>query len=85
MKQAGAIWRRAVCRSRCRAARGAAGHFADTALCVVSQGDYYEAVCKAIDPVRKELVACFPRDAGELIRGSLSVRGRLRGLRDWPR
>jgi NADH:ubiquinone reductase (non-electrogenic) len=21
-------------------------------------------VCKAIDPVRKELVACFPKDAG---------------------
>lgn len=29
------------------------------------QGDYYEAVAKAIDPVRKELVACFPKDAGE--------------------
>lgn len=29
-----------------------------------AQGDYYEAVCKTIDPVRKELVACFPKDAG---------------------
>lgn len=28
------------------------------------QGAYYEAVCKAIDPKRKELVACFPKDAG---------------------
>ncbi|KIZ06131.1 NADH dehydrogenase, partial [Monoraphidium neglectum] len=31
---------------------------------VTKKGDYYEAVCKAIDPVRKELVACFPKDAG---------------------
>uniref|UniRef100_A0A383VLR6 NADH:ubiquinone reductase (non-electrogenic) n=1 Tax=Tetradesmus obliquus TaxID=3088 RepID=A0A383VLR6_TETOB len=31
---------------------------------VLGKGDYYEAVCKAIDPVRKELVACFPKDAG---------------------
>jgi hypothetical protein len=29
------------------------------------QGDYYEAVCKAIDPAKKEMVACFPKDAGE--------------------
>jgi hypothetical protein len=28
------------------------------------QGEYYEAVCKAVDPIRKELVACFPADAG---------------------
>jgi NADH:ubiquinone reductase (non-electrogenic) len=28
------------------------------------QGDYYEAVAKAIDVQRKELVACFPKDAG---------------------
>eukprot|EP00879_Flechtneria_rotunda_P026035 GHRR01027711.1.p1 GENE.GHRR01027711.1~~GHRR01027711.1.p1 ORF type:complete len:219 (+),score=60.53 GHRR01027711.1:375-1031(+) len=31
---------------------------------VHGKGDYYEAVCKAIDPVRKELVACFPKDSG---------------------
>eukprot|EP00882_Tetradesmus_deserticola_P003879 GHRQ01004103.1.p1 GENE.GHRQ01004103.1~~GHRQ01004103.1.p1 ORF type:complete len:615 (+),score=301.43 GHRQ01004103.1:630-2474(+) len=31
---------------------------------VLGKGDYYEAVCKAIDPARKELVACFPKDAG---------------------
>lgn len=30
----------------------------------LAQGDYYEAVCKAVDPVKKELVACFPKDAG---------------------
>jgi NADH:ubiquinone reductase (non-electrogenic) len=29
-----------------------------------AQGDYYEAVAKAIDVQRKELVACFPKDAG---------------------
>lgn len=28
------------------------------------QGDYYEAVAKAVDVKRKELVACFPKDAG---------------------
>jgi NADH dehydrogenase FAD-containing subunit len=28
------------------------------------QGEYFEAVCKAVDPVKKELVACFPKDAG---------------------
>jgi NADH:ubiquinone reductase (non-electrogenic) len=33
------------------------------AACVL-QGDYYEAVAKAIDVKRKELVACFPKDAG---------------------
>lgn len=31
---------------------------------VLGKGDYYEAVCKAVDPVKKELVACFPADAG---------------------
>eukprot|EP00878_Enallax_costatus_P042699 GHUV01050146.1.p1 GENE.GHUV01050146.1~~GHUV01050146.1.p1 ORF type:complete len:222 (+),score=80.95 GHUV01050146.1:935-1600(+) len=31
---------------------------------VQGKGDYYEAVCKTIDPVKKELVACFPKDAG---------------------
>eukprot|EP00877_Chromochloris_zofingiensis_P004510 jgi/Chrzof1/1405/Cz10g06180.t1 len=31
---------------------------------LVGKGEYYEAVCKAIDPVKKELVACFPKDAG---------------------
>lgn len=30
----------------------------------LSQGQYYEALCKDIDPVRKELVCCFPADAG---------------------
>lgn len=28
------------------------------------QGEYYEAVAKAVDVQRKELVACFPKDAG---------------------
>jgi len=28
------------------------------------QGDFYEAVCKDIDPVKKELVCCFPADSG---------------------
>lgn len=37
-------------------------HMAVTA-CVL-QGEYYEAVAKAIDVKRKELVACFPKDAG---------------------
>lgn len=32
---------------------------------VKAKGEYYEAVAKAVDPVRKELVACFPKDAGE--------------------
>lgn len=31
---------------------------------VLGKGDYYEAVAKAIDVQRKELVACFPKDAG---------------------
>lgn len=31
---------------------------------VLLQGDYYEAVAKAVDVKRKELVACFPKDAG---------------------
>ena len=30
----------------------------------LSQADYYEAVAKAVDPVKKELVACFPADSG---------------------
>jgi hypothetical protein len=38
-------------------------HF-DHSCCLFTQADYYEAVCKAIDPKRKELVACFPKDAG---------------------
>ena len=29
-----------------------------------TQGTYYEALCKDIDPVKKELVCCFPADAG---------------------
>lgn len=29
-----------------------------------AQGEYYEAVCKDIDPVNKELVCCFPADVG---------------------
>jgi hypothetical protein len=33
-------------------------------LLTTLQGDYYEAVAKAIDVQRKELVACFPKDAG---------------------
>lgn len=32
---------------------------------VKQKGEYYEAVAKAVDPARKELVACFPKDAGE--------------------
>lgn len=28
------------------------------------QAKYYEALCKEIDPIKKELVACFPMDAG---------------------
>jgi len=31
---------------------------------VLGKGDYYEAVAKAVDVKRKELVACFPKDAG---------------------
>jgi hypothetical protein len=27
------------------------------------QGAYYEASCKSIHPLRKEVVACFPGDA----------------------
>jgi hypothetical protein len=29
-----------------------------------TQGEYYEAICKDIDPVKKSLVCCFPKDAG---------------------
>lgn len=28
------------------------------------QGEFYEAVCKDIDPVKKQLVCCFPADSG---------------------
>ncbi len=28
------------------------------------QGEFYEALCKDVDPVAKELVCCFPEDAG---------------------
>ncbi|KAG1650550.1 hypothetical protein FOA52_009119, partial [Chlamydomonas sp. UWO 241] len=31
---------------------------------LVGKGEYYEAVCKDIDPVKKSLVCCFPKDAG---------------------
>ncbi|GIL56627.1 hypothetical protein Vafri_11967 [Volvox africanus] len=31
---------------------------------IVGKGDFYEALCKDIDPVAKELVCCFPEDAG---------------------
>lgn len=30
----------------------------------MQQGDFYEALCKDVDPVKKELVCCFPADAG---------------------
>ena len=28
------------------------------------KGEYYEAVCEDIDPVKKHITACFPKDAG---------------------
>lgn len=28
------------------------------------QGEYYEALCKEVDTKKKELVCCFPADAG---------------------
>ncbi|GMH44754.1 hypothetical protein BSKO_12706 [Bryopsis sp. KO-2023] len=31
---------------------------------VQGKGDYFEAVCQAVDPETKTLVACFPKDAG---------------------
>ncbi|KAG2486568.1 hypothetical protein HYH03_014738 [Edaphochlamys debaryana] len=31
---------------------------------LVGKGEFYEALCKDIDPVKKELVCCFPEDAG---------------------
>eukprot|EP00195_Chlamydomonas_chlamydogama_P008836 CAMPEP_0202898464 /NCGR_PEP_ID=MMETSP1392-20130828/6978_1 /ASSEMBLY_ACC=CAM_ASM_000868 /TAXON_ID=225041 /ORGANISM="Chlamydomonas chlamydogama, Strain SAG 11-48b" /LENGTH=558 /DNA_ID=CAMNT_0049584399 /DNA_START=316 /DNA_END=1992 /DNA_ORIENTATION=- len=31
---------------------------------MLGKGDYYEALCKDIDPIKKELVCCFPADAG---------------------
>ncbi|KAG2428088.1 hypothetical protein HYH02_014479 [Chlamydomonas schloesseri] len=31
---------------------------------IVGKGEFYEALCKDIDPVAKELVCCFPEDAG---------------------
>ena len=32
--------------------------------CTRAQGDFYEALCRDVDPVKKELVCCFPEDAG---------------------
>lgn len=34
------------------------------ALAVLLQGDYYEAICKQVDSEKKEMVCCFPADAG---------------------
>ena len=31
---------------------------------MVNKGEFYEAVCNQVDPVKKELIACFPKDAG---------------------
>ncbi|GLC74175.1 tubulin alpha 1 [Pleodorina starrii] len=31
---------------------------------IVGKGEFYEALCKGIDPVAKELVCCFPEDSG---------------------
>uniref|UniRef100_A0A7S3QLS1 NADH:ubiquinone reductase (non-electrogenic) n=1 Tax=Dunaliella tertiolecta TaxID=3047 RepID=A0A7S3QLS1_DUNTE len=31
---------------------------------IVGKGEFYEAVCKDIDPVKKQLVCCFPADSG---------------------
>jgi NADH dehydrogenase FAD-containing subunit len=31
---------------------------------IKQQAEYYEAVAKVVDPVKRELVACFPADAG---------------------
>lgn len=28
------------------------------------KGDFYEAICEDIDPVKKHITACFPKDAG---------------------
>lgn len=28
------------------------------------KGEFYEAVCESIDPVKKHITACFPKDAG---------------------
>jgi NADH:ubiquinone reductase (non-electrogenic) len=33
-------------------------------LLLALQGVYYEALCNDVDPVKKELVCCFPKDAG---------------------
>ena len=30
----------------------------------IGKGEFYEAVCEAIDPVKKHITACFPKDAG---------------------
>ena len=32
--------------------------------CLCLQAEYYQAVCKDVDPVKKELVCCFFRDEG---------------------
>lgn len=32
--------------------------------CQTTQGEYYEAICKDIDPQTKEMVCCFPSDSG---------------------
>ena len=31
---------------------------------MVGKGQFYEAECQSVDPKKKELVACFPKDAG---------------------
>lgn len=31
---------------------------------VTGKGDFYEAACQAVDPVKKTITACFPKDAG---------------------
>lgn len=31
---------------------------------LIGKGEFYEALCKDVDPVAKELVCCFPEDAG---------------------
>lgn len=31
---------------------------------ITGKGEFYEALCSEIDPVKKELVCCFPADAG---------------------
>jgi NADH dehydrogenase FAD-containing subunit len=36
-------------------------HYTATLRC---QGEFYEAMCTDIDPVKKQLVCCFPKDTG---------------------